>query len=193
MPRIVILTATIVITVGCQNDGDRFAELARQYATQQSELSRETVELQAELIEGTQQLVEADSQSRRDFIELEGKLDEQRVELARRHDHLENERREMAKQRHRDPIVANAMLTVGSLLACLLPLLFAGYLLKSQLNEPDDHSVTEILLEEIAGHPAPMEPPAPRLSHGLNHSAERLGADTPKNASEDDDRSHTPG
>ncbi len=192
MPRIIMLIAIVVIAIGCQNDNDRIAELASRHATQQSELSRETVELQAELIEGTQQLVEADSQARRDFLELEGKLDEQRAEMARRHDDLEDERREIAQQRHRDPIVANALLAIGSLLACMLPLLLAGYLLRSQLDEPDDHSVTELLLDEIAAHPALATLPTQRMSDHSNHTVARLEADTTQTGPEDDDRPNEP-
>ena len=81
MPRIMIPMAIIVIAIGCQSESDRVAELASRHATQQSELSRETIELQAELVEGTQQLVATDAQARRDFIELEGKLDDQRAAM----------------------------------------------------------------------------------------------------------------
>ncbi len=81
MKRTMIPIAIVVIAIGCQSDSDRVAELASRHATQQAELSRETVRLQTELIEGTQQLVEADAQARRDFLELEGKLDDQRAEL----------------------------------------------------------------------------------------------------------------
>ena len=101
MTRTMIPIAIVVIAIGCQSDSDRVAELASRHATQQAELSRETVKLQAELIEGTQQLVEADALARRDFLELEGKLDEQRAELGRRHDDLEHERRDAAGSREK--------------------------------------------------------------------------------------------
>ena len=129
MSRIVTLTAIVVMAIGCSSDSDRVAELASRHATQQSELSRETVKLQTKLVEGTHELVKADAQARREFIELEGRLDQQRAEIARRHDDLEDERQVIAKQRIRDPIVADAVIAIGSLLACLLPLLVVGYLL----------------------------------------------------------------
>ena len=179
MVRTMIPIAIIVIAIGCQNDSDRVSELATRHATQQAELSRETVKLQAELIEGTQQLVEADAQARRDFLELEGKLDDQRAELGRRHDDLEEERRDIATQRYRDPIVANVVIAVGSVLACLLPLLLAGYLLRCQLREPEDHTATEILLDEIvATHPALMASGRPLIAHNPGDSVPNIAGDT---------------
>ena len=190
MHRMTMPMAILVIAMGCQSESDRIAELATQHATQQNELSRETVELQAELIEGTQQLVEADAQARRDFIELEGRLDQQRLEIARRHDDLEDERQVIAKQRIRDPIVADAVIAIGSLLACLLPLLVAGYLLRCQLSEPDDHATIEILLQEItAGSPALMASNRPALNHDSDSSAPRITDDTDRQSPDDTDQS----
>ena len=171
MERIVLPTAILMIAVGCQSESERVAELASRHATQQAELSRETVELQTELVEGTQQLVKADAQARRDFLELQGNLDKQRAEIERHHDELDGERRDLAKQRHRDPIVAEALLAIGSLLACLLPLLLAGYLLRCQLGESGDHATTEILLDEVAAtHSALAVSNRPALNHSSDSS-----------------------
>ncbi|MBP62006.1 MAG: hypothetical protein CMJ62_10840 [Planctomycetaceae bacterium] len=179
MHRKLIPIAIVVIAIGCKNDSDRVAELASRHATQQAELSRETVKLQNELVEGTQKLVEADARARRDFLTLEGKLDEQRVEVGRRHDELEDERREIAKQRSRDPIVANALIAAATLLACLLPMLLAGWLLRSQLNEADEFTATEILLEEItARHPALAPASRPAMNHDSDRSAPKIADET---------------
>ena len=181
MERNMIPIAIIIIAIGCQTDSDRVAELASRHATEQSELSRQTVELQTELVEGTRQLVEADSQSRRDFLELEGKLDEQRAEIGHRHDELESERRLIAKQRYRDPIIANAVTAIGALLACLLPLLLAGYLLKCQLGDQEEYAITEVLLEEIAsGHSAFVRSKVPTLALNPDDSTPKLPGDPPR-------------
>ena len=190
MHRTMISIATIVIAIGCANDSDRVAELASRHATQQNELSRETVKLQNELVEGTQKLVEADAHARRDFLELEGKLDEQRGEVGRRHDELESERREIAKQRYRDPIVANALIAAATLLACLLPMLLAGWLLRAQLNETDEYTATEILLEEItARHPALASPSRRVMNHDSGSLAPKLADETRREPPDDSDLS----
>ena len=179
MRKTMIPIAIILIVAGCQSDSDRVAELASRHATQQAELSRETVKLQNELVEGTRKLVEADAQARRDFLKLEGKLDEQRVEVGRRHDELEGERREIAKQRYRDPIVTNTLIAAATLLACLLPMLLAGWLLRSQLDETEEHTATEILLDEIsARHPALASPSRPAMNHESNTSTPRIADET---------------
>lgn len=179
MRRTMSLIAIVLIAIGCQSDSDRVAELASRHAAQQNELSRETVKLQNELVEGTQKLVEADAQARRDFLELEGQLAEQRAEVGRRHDELEDERREIAKHRYRDPIVANALIAAATLLACLLPMLLAGWLLRSQLDATDDYTATEILLDEIsARHPALASPSRPAMNHESNTSTSRIADET---------------
>lgn len=149
MKRLPILAVILLTTIGCQNDSDRIANMATQHANQQAELSRETVELQTVLVGGTQQLVGADAQARRDFLELEAKLDEHRATIDRRQDELAEARLELAKQQARDPIVANAVLSVGTILTCMLPLLFAGYILRSNFHQSDDEVASELLLDEI--------------------------------------------
>ena len=44
MERNMIPIAIVMIAIGCQTDSDRVAELASRHATEQSQLSRETVE-----------------------------------------------------------------------------------------------------------------------------------------------------
>jgi hypothetical protein len=186
MPRTIIVMTIILIAIGCQNENARVAELASRHATQQAELSRETVELQTELVEGTHELVVADAEARSDFLEREGKMDERRAEIRRQHDDLDNERRDIAKQKHREPIVANAVIAIGTLLACLLPLAVAAYLLRANLSESDDHSVTEILLQEVtATHPAFRNPGCQNVAHSSSDATPRIYVDQDESPPED--------
>jgi len=150
--------------------------LATRHATEQAELSRETVALQSELVDGTQQLVGSDAQARRDFLELESRLDEQRAEIAQRYDALEQTRREFAKQQARDPVVADALLAVGATLTCLLPILLAGYLLRYQLDRSSEGLAADALLDEItAVHPAFFSPKQVEFDHAIDDTEARLG------------------
>jgi hypothetical protein len=54
---------------------------------------------------------------------VQKQIQAQRAEFDRQRDGLERERRELAAQRGRDPIVAQAIGAFGIMLACLLPLL----------------------------------------------------------------------
>lgn len=150
MTRPMIVTAVILAAIGCQGDSDRVAELATRHATQQSELSRETVELQTEIAEGTQQLIGTDAQARRDFLELHERLDEQRVEIGRQRDELSEARRDIVERQADAPVIATAVISIGTLVTCLLPLLLAGHLLRCQFGPTDDQLASEILLDEIA-------------------------------------------
>jgi hypothetical protein len=169
MTRPMILAAVTLTAIGCGSDSDRVAELATRHATQQSELSCETVELQTELAEGTQQLIGTDAQARRDFLELQEKLDEQRVEIGRRRDELSEARHDLMERQSNDPVIATAVISIGTLATCLLPLFLAGCLLRCQFDPTDDHLSNEILLDEIAALHLPL--PAldriePTLAHG---------------------------
>jgi len=179
MPRTITVMTIVVIAIGCQDDNKRMAEQASRHATQQAELSRVTIELQTELAEGAKHLVEADAEARRDFLKLEERLGEQQAEIRRQRDDLDDGLRDIAKQRFRDPIVANAVIAIGTLLACLLPLAVAVYLLQSNLSESDDHSVTEILLQEVtATHPALHDPEHQNIDHSSNDTAPRINIDS---------------
>lgn len=162
--RKTLMLIAIATMAGCQTESERLVEMASRHADEQSQLSRETIELQTQLAEGTRQLVEADSRARRDFIALEASLGERQAELAKRHDELEDERRAIAKKRHYDPVVANAVLALGSLLACLLPLLLAAYLLRMQFGEPEEHSVTELVLGEFGARQPELTTPTHALA-----------------------------
>jgi len=68
---------------------------------------------QVQLAEAGRHLVQADAKARGEIIALQRDLQQGQRELARQRDQLENDRREYADQRNRDPILANTILTVG--------------------------------------------------------------------------------
>lgn len=180
MFKIIVPVATaLTIATGCQSNTDHVvAELATRHATEQAELSRETVALQSELVDGTQQLVGSDAQARRDFLELESRLDEQRAEISQRRDALAQTQRELTKQQARAPVVANALLAVGTTLTCLLPLLLAGYLLRYQLDRSSEGLAADVLLDEIAAvHQELFSPQQVAFDHAIDETDPRLGED----------------
>ena len=180
MFKIIVPVATaLTIATGCQSNTDHVvAELATRHATEQAELSRETVALQSELVDGTQQLVGSDAQARRDFLELESRLDEQRAEISQRRDALAQTQRELTKQQARAPVVANALLAVGTTLTCLLPLLLAGYLLRYQLDRSSGGLAADVLLDEIAAvHQELFSPQQVAFDHAIDETDPRLGED----------------
>jgi hypothetical protein len=107
---------------------------------------------QAEVAEASRQLVQADAKSRGEIVALQRDLQQGQVELGGQRDQLENDRRQYADQRNRDPIVANTILDVGMILACLLPLILCIVLVLGLRDRTQTEStLAEILVEEIAG------------------------------------------
>ena len=107
---------------------------------------------QAQVAETSRELVQADAKTRGEIVALQRDVEKGQADLGRQRDQLESDRRQYADHRTRDPIIANVLLDVGVILACLLPLVLCIVLVRS-LRDPQetDSTLTEILVEEIAG------------------------------------------
>lgn len=143
LSALLLLTAAILITTaGCDNDDDRMWRLSR------------------DVTQASRELVAADSEARREMIVVHRELQEERQSLDRQHEHLEDERREIAARRHRDPLVANALLMTGLVMAALLPLAVAWRLLEHQFSQSEDAQLVDVLVAEMTS-PAPALMPPP--------------------------------
>jgi len=188
--RAVMIAAHLMLltTIGCGPAPDmrdqRLADLARQNAEQQArqneamaKQSQAVVEESQKLAEAAQQLVQSDAKARTDMIaaqqRLTTQLDQQRATVDIARDQLEAERKQIAAQRHRDPVVAASIQTVGLILAALLPLFVCVYVLKQMSrSEPDDGAVAELLVSELtAERPLLLPAPALRTAPALEHHA----------------------
>lgn len=88
----------------------------------------------------------------------------ERRSLDRQHECLELERRQIAHQRHRDPIIAAAILNAAGLLACLSPLLLAWFVIRLVRHEPAEAALGDLLVQELIAEqplmlPANFAPP----------------------------------
>jgi len=172
--------------IGCSPTPDlrdqRLADFARQSTEQQARQnealarqSQSVVEESAKLAQAAQQLVESDAKSRAELIaaqeRLTGQLDQQRAAVDTGRDQLEAERKQLAAQRHRDPLIAASIQTVGLILAALLPLIICVYVIRMMSRtEPDDAAVASLLVTELTADrpmllPGPVLRPAPALEH----------------------------
>jgi hypothetical protein len=134
---------------GCNQDEQRLVDMATRQAERQAQQSRDMVRLQEELAQGSRQLIEADAQARQELAELQRDLQREMTELARRQDQIESERKELAHQRHRDPLVASAMTQVGLIVACCLPLAVAIYVLAALRREHHDDHLVDVLVQDL--------------------------------------------
>ena len=163
---VVLLWATLGCSPGPDFRDQRLAEFAARSTTEQAQQNARMAEI-----------VRADAEARKEMMAthqtLTSQLNQQQAVIDAGRDQLEEERRNLAQQRHRDPIIAAALQSTGVLLACLLPLLLAAYALKQmRQEEPDQAAVAELLVYELTSErplflPAPI---APRLGSSTSAS-----------------------
>ena len=157
-----LVSCLLALTLaGCTDENARVAEMAREAANRQAEQNRQMSDLQRQVAEGTKRLVEAEAKARSELTSLQRDLQQSQAEVGHQRDLLEGERRDIADHRHRDPIIAAAIMDIGLALACLLPLLLAGYALYC-LRDPGqtDVAMTEVLVQElVADKPLLLPPP----------------------------------
>ncbi len=190
--RAVMIAALLMLltTIGCGPAPDlrdqRLADFARQSTEQQArqnetvaKQSQAVVEESAKLAQAAQQLVQSDAKSRAELIaaqeRLTSQLDQQRAAVDTGRDQLEHERKQIAVQRHRDPIVAASIQTVGLIVAALLPLVVCVYVIRLMWRaEPDHGAVAELLVSELTtDQPVLLPAPALRTAPALEHHAGR--------------------
>ena len=175
----VLLLATIG---GCGRSPDeRLADFAQQTMTEQirqndrmAEQSQAVVEESHQLAETAKELVEHDAEARRELIaaqqELTSQLNGQQSAIYTGHEQLEQDRREIAEQRHRDPIIAAVIQDFGLFIACLLPLVVAVFVIRQmQSQEPDHAAVAELLVLELTADEPRLLPGPMSQRHALTH------------------------
>jgi hypothetical protein len=139
----------------------RLAEFARHSMNEQqkqnariADQSIAVVDESHQLAQAAKELVNLDAQTRRELLAAQSSLtsqfaQQQSVVDAKR-DELEQERREIAGRRNRDPIIASAIKHTGLILGCLAPLAMCAYVIRQmQSQEPDHAAVAELLIQEL--------------------------------------------
>ena len=140
--------------IGCSSSDDRLIELSHSKASPAKPSRTKQMARQSQQVaEASKQLVQADAQARQELIAAQTQLQEglqtERGSLDRQHEDLEAERKQIAAQRHRDPIVAAAIMHIGVLLACLLPLVVCIYLLRTLKDSEPEGELCNLLVEEL--------------------------------------------
>jgi hypothetical protein len=139
--------------------------------------SQAVVEESHQLAETAKILVERDAEARRELIaaqsEMTTQLNEQQSAIHTGHQQLEHDRREIAEQRHRDPIIAAVIQDFGLFIACMLPLVVAVFVIRQmQSQEPDHAAVAELLVLELTADEPRLLPGPMSQRHALNHDDE---------------------
>lgn len=150
-----VLLASLLLAALCGCEEDELAKAAREAAKQSAEQQRQLAQMQADVARGASQLVESDSKARTELAALQRDLQQDQAEIGRQRDQLETDRRQIAEQRHRDPLIAAAITSIGLILACLLPLLLCWALLRRPpLDGEAEEALAEFLVQDlISDHP----------------------------------------
>ena len=157
--------ALALAMVGCGESPDmrdqRLAEFARQSMAEQqkqnariADQSKAVVDESHQLAQAAKELVNLDAQARRELLaaqsDLTSQLAQQQSVVDANRDELEQERREIAGRRNRDPIIASAIQYTGLILGCLAPLAICAFVIRQmQSQEPDHAAVAELLIQEL--------------------------------------------
>ncbi len=149
-PTLILVILLTPVIVGCTNSDGRLVEMAREDTARQAESQRQMAELQKQVAEGSRQLAESDAKARENLTAMQHDLQTAQAEIGHQRDLLEEDRREIAAQRQRDPIVASVILDIGIILACLLPLALCVYVLRAACRAGEsDSAVAELLVQEL--------------------------------------------
>jgi hypothetical protein len=198
-------TLVLLAMLGCSSEPDerlaRFAEQSVATQKQQNEMlarqSEAVIRENQRVTEAAQALVEQDATARQEMVAAQRQLSEQfhaeRSVIDRERAGLEQERREIATQRQRDPVVAEAVHIVGMLLLCLTPLALAAYALcRLDRGRGDGEELGELLIAELASDtprllPSPLLRPA-----GLEQGRAADANASPPASHDNDDESDPP-
>jgi len=172
----ILLMMTLLLTTGCADSRDeRFRQLAQQALREQAEQNKRMADQSREIVAASRRLVEGDAAARKDLLtahrQLTSELHSERASIDRQREELEQERRNIAAQRHRDPVIAQAIGAVGLTLACLLPLLLAAYIIRAvNQNGDDSAALGQLVVLEMTSEQPLLLPIAPRPVAALEHS-----------------------
>lgn len=162
IPIIAMLTA---LMIGCNEDENKaLLEMSQEHQQRMEEQNRRLDEMRQEVAEGSKRLVEADAEARKEIVALQRDVQAERVQVGVKRDELETERREIARQRYFDPLIATAITSAGLMIVSVLPLVLCWYLLRRPVEPADDQAVAELLLEDLVSERPLFLPPSRRLA-----------------------------
>ena len=140
-----------VLTIGCSaNEDERLVQFAQEADRRQAEQNHEMARQNQQIVEATRELVEADAKSRQELVSLERDIQAERATIGQQRDELESERKELSHERQRESLLVQVLGGGIALVACLLPLILAWYLLHGLRAQNSDEALGELLVMELA-------------------------------------------
>lgn len=172
------LILMILASCGCSDQRDqRLADMASQNLAEQARQNDRLAEQSRQIAAASKELVKSDAEARRQMLDanasLQREIQTSRGNIERQRDELERERRIIAQERNREPVVAEAIKMLALILACLLPLALAAYVLYAAKHSQDYNleSVEMLLVRELVPVPRlSLPPPATRIRSSASQS-----------------------
>jgi hypothetical protein len=155
--------AILAAIAGCADSPDqRLAGFAKDAMATQTKQNQQIADQATAVVQESHQLakaagdlVEHDANARHDLIlayrDLTTQINAHKSLVDAGREQLDSDRRELARQQLRDPIIAATIHGVGLILASLLPLGVAAYVIHLMIRqEPDHAAVSELLITDLA-------------------------------------------
>ena len=162
--KIFLFAILTLATLGCRGADEE--QLRHWQQAQVDQLNRQAQENSA----AAQALVTADARAREEMIALERDLQAERSENSRQRDLLEDERKTLAQQRQRAPLIAAALHSVGIVSICALPLIVCWLLLRNLPGDIAGNELEDLLILNLAQQ-SDLIPPSHQLASPAEVSA----------------------
>lgn len=143
-----VLVAIAVSTLGCADENERVADIAMESARWQAEQSQTLSESNQSIADGSKVLVTADAASRQELASLQRELRADQAEIARQYEELANDHTDWVEQRERETSTSSSVGALGLILACLAPLVLAGWALSSKDEPPTSEEIDAVLKDK---------------------------------------------
>ena len=187
-----LLAGLLMTTIGCAGDDPQ----SRAWQQQQVEHLQQQAEHNTATAKA---LVEADAQARQQLVALERDVQAERAEVGRQRDSIETERKSLADERQRAPLIAATVHGLGTIVLAALPLVVCWLLLRNSPATNDSEELEKLLILNLAGEertlsgayqlPAPL---ADRCTPALEfEQSSQSSAGTRAGPDDDADSSHS--
>lgn len=169
----------MTLMAGCDSRDERLQQLTRESLNRQAEQNRQIGLQSQQVAEATKQLIDAHAKGREELIGIQKEIQTERATVARQYESLHQEHKQLATDQQalsraqlREPLIANAIQSAAVLVAALVPLIVACYLLKAVARDRDEDSENaELLVTELISDVPLSLPPSEPTIHKLEEDS----------------------
>ncbi|MCA9095631.1 MAG: hypothetical protein KDA68_19260 [Planctomycetaceae bacterium] len=149
MIRKLFVPCLLLATSSCADPDQRLLELSRRSLHTQASQNAQQAEQSQAVAEATRELLSSQKSATDQQHALQQQLHSERQQLNARRETLDDERRKLDVARIREPLIAEALLTITSWSLAAIPLILCWLLLRRREEVPVEPLMTELLLEEL--------------------------------------------